>query len=330
MGYSDLSGGWGESEHPISVVSGRQPATLQFYADVRSPDDVIAIEGPIDSINHWTSLTSGGGGTPPRKEIVLAGIDSDKSGAAIRIGDYKLLVGAWGADTWCDLNITGFSPEYPAPIDPNPSHGPGGEGGLYCAKLPNSSMSALSLAWSNLLPSSIVGSNGDEDGEGVGEEGCCSSSPHTDYTDSNITAIPKSKIDDCCSSCAGHKGCAVSVYNKETETCYLKASAKGKIAVKYGAVATIPSASPSPPKPNPSSWTSVIKGLYNVVKDPRELTDLQQQMPQLVATMHARLMYWNGTTVPTIHNRTSDPKAELMLKETECMSPWQDWPGMDI
>ena len=35
----------------------------------------------------------------PRTEIVLAGIDSDKKGAAIRVGDYKLLIGSdWGAD----------------------------------------------------------------------------------------------------------------------------------------------------------------------------------------------------------------------------------------
>ena len=34
----------------------------------------------------------------PRTEIVLAGIDSDKKGAAIRVGDYKLLIGDWGAD----------------------------------------------------------------------------------------------------------------------------------------------------------------------------------------------------------------------------------------
>ena len=29
-------------------------------------------------------------------------------------------VGNWGADTWCDLNLTGHSPYYPAPVDPNP------------------------------------------------------------------------------------------------------------------------------------------------------------------------------------------------------------------
>lgn len=194
--------------------------------------------GPIDSVDHWGSLSSGGKGAAPRTEVVLAGIDSDKQGAAIRVGDFKLLVGSWGTDTWCDLNMTGFSPQYPAPVDPSPKyHGPGGEGGLYCAKLPNSSLSALSLP----LPS-VLGS---------------------------------------------------------------------------GAAA----------KPAPSSWTSQIKGLYNVVKDPRELNDLQQEMPKMVASMHARLVYWNGTTAPTIHNRTADPKARLMVEVTECMSPWQDWPG---
>ena len=32
---------------------------------------------------------------------MLAGIDVDKSGAALRVGDLKLLLGGWGADTWC-------------------------------------------------------------------------------------------------------------------------------------------------------------------------------------------------------------------------------------
>jgi hypothetical protein len=88
------------------------------------------VAGPIDSVDQWAYLSAGGGsrdsagiggdsdsgdsvavsGGDPRTEVLLAGIDTDKKGAAIRVDDYKLLVGMWGADTWCDLNITGYSP----------------------------------------------------------------------------------------------------------------------------------------------------------------------------------------------------------------------------
>ena len=67
--------------------------------------------GPIDSVDQWVSLSTGGGGAGgaegaaaaasavvvgPRTELLLAGIDVDVEGAAIRVGDYKLLVGDWG------------------------------------------------------------------------------------------------------------------------------------------------------------------------------------------------------------------------------------------
>ena len=120
---------------------------------------------------------------------MLAGIDIDKKGAAIRVGDYKLLVGDWGGalphrdphidslqngatihkpgeaanrhrghpiklvltcsavravDTWCDLNLTGFSPVFPAPVV---KHEPpiGGLGGLVCVTL-NGTSGPLALA----------------------------------------------------------------------------------------------------------------------------------------------------------------------------------------
>ena len=82
-----------------------------------SPDDRARAEnilkdllehGPIDSTDHWENFNAGGNATRPRTEILLAGIDSDKSGAAIRVGEFKLLVGNWGTDTWCDLNVSGY------------------------------------------------------------------------------------------------------------------------------------------------------------------------------------------------------------------------------
>jgi hypothetical protein len=92
------------------------------------PDD-----GPIDSVDHWAALVSGAEDPPPRSEVLLAGIDTDKRGAAIRAGDYKLLVGTWGSGAWCDLNRSGYSPFYPVPPG-NASQGlAGGEGGLWCA-----------------------------------------------------------------------------------------------------------------------------------------------------------------------------------------------------
>ncbi len=106
--------------------------------------------GPIDSIDQWAALNGQSHGQVPstltsralqfsdgpRTEVLLAGIDSDKRGAAIRVGDYKLLIGDWGADTWCDLNRTGFSPVFPAPPTAKPpSEGGGGFGGLVCVSL---------------------------------------------------------------------------------------------------------------------------------------------------------------------------------------------------
>ena len=70
---------------------------------------------------------------PPREEIVLAGIDIDKKGAAIRSGPYKLLLGSWGSGKHCDLNISGYSPVYPVP--PAPPEQKGGEGGVWCTQL---------------------------------------------------------------------------------------------------------------------------------------------------------------------------------------------------
>ena len=86
-----------------------------------------------DSVNQWPAL-SAGLEQGERNEILLAGIDSDQKGAAIRVGDLKLLVGSWGSPLWCDLNVTGLSPAAPAPSGSNPS-APGGLGGLLCINL---------------------------------------------------------------------------------------------------------------------------------------------------------------------------------------------------
>ena len=55
-------------------------------------------------MDQWGALSNGGDwdavSQTPRTEVLLAGIDIDKQGAAIRVGDFKLLVGNWGADTW--------------------------------------------------------------------------------------------------------------------------------------------------------------------------------------------------------------------------------------
>ena len=99
--------------------------------------------GPIDSVDHWAALgrirdaeeapAHGREPQPPRSELVLAGLDSDRRAAAIRVGRYKLLLGAWGDDRWCDLNVSEASPAYPAPSN---ADGLGGEGGLWCMHLP--------------------------------------------------------------------------------------------------------------------------------------------------------------------------------------------------
>ena len=108
--------------------------TSHDQAKARAAISELLLAGPIDSVDHWAVLSTGGKGgntSWPRSEVLLAGVDTDKQGAAIRIGQYKLMVGQWGAGTWCDLNKTGFSPSYPA----SPVKGIGGEGGLVCTSL---------------------------------------------------------------------------------------------------------------------------------------------------------------------------------------------------
>ena len=86
-------------------------------------------------MDQWAALTTLAH-EGPRQEVLLAGIDVDRGAAAIRVGDLKLLVGSWGGDTWCDLNVSGYSPHYPVPPSQSSGTGPGGEGGLWCAPLP--------------------------------------------------------------------------------------------------------------------------------------------------------------------------------------------------
>merc|ERR1712107_330606 len=106
--------------------------------------------------------------------------------------------GDWGSDEWCDLNMSGYSPHYPAPVDADPAnHGPGGEGSVFCSSELRGTKSPGSL--------------------GAGD------------------------------------------------------------------------------------WPDKIKGLYNVVDDPREMHDLQSQRLDLVAELHSRLKFWQSTTVPSIH-----------------------------
>ena len=139
----------------------------------------------------------------------------------------------------------------PAPIDPDPkNHGPGGEGGLFCAPLPGQR----------------------EAGEAEGAV----TTNHKDHKDNKDHKNHRGENDD----------------------------------------------------PPGVPWWDKVKGLYDVVADPRETQDLQQELPAVVQRLHARLMGWNASRVPSIHNRTADPKAQRMVRETACMSPWQDWrPG---
>ena len=141
----------------------------------------------------------------------------------------------------------------PAPIDPDPkNHGPGGEGGLFCAPLPGQ--------------------------RGAGEVEGAVTTNNKDHKDNKDHKNHRGEDDD------GPPG--------------------------------VP-------------WWDKVKGLYDVVADPRETQDLQQELPAVVQRLHARLMGWNASRVPSIHNRTADPKAQRMVRETACMSPWQDWrPGL--
>lgn len=196
--------------------------------------------GPIDSIDQWAALNgqdymqhAPGSSSPatqpsvtdgPRTEVLLAGIDSDKRGAAIRVGHYKLLIGDWGADTWCDLNRTGFSPVFPAQPSPKPpSEGGGGFGGLVCITL-------------------------------------------------NGTTGPGNQ----------------------------RLQADG----------------------TPTAWTNMTRGLFDVVQDPREMHDLQDEKPDVVAALKARFLAHNLTTVSSIH-LPRDPAGTAHANATDCWSPWE-------
>merc|ERR1712216_662878 len=107
------------------------------------------------------------------------------------------------------------------------------------------------------------------------------------------------------------------VFNKPTQSCILKKSIDQPLTVTYGSVAPLPHFAPPspPPAPSPSDWPSQVKGLYNVVEDPRELHDLQADLPDVVNKLHARLVHWNATTVPSIHV-PNDPEGKEHRDDT--------------
>lgn len=147
--HSPLLSKEGFTYQPLLHISDWYKTLLSAAMSQLSPDErrasvamlsEILATGPIDSVDQWAALANGGSWKglegQPRSEILLAGIDIDKKGAAIRVGDLKLLVGSWGSDIWCDLNITGFSPVAPAaPAPPQPNGPVGGRGGLVCIHL---------------------------------------------------------------------------------------------------------------------------------------------------------------------------------------------------
>lgn len=184
--------------------------------------------GAIDSIDAWGALLATANGKAPvqapRDEVLLAGIDVDKQGAALRVGRHKLLVGSWGDDRWCDLNVSGFSPAYPAPAA---APGLGGEGGLYCMHL---------------------------DTEG-----------------------------------------AASVHHADES--------------RAGA-------------PPPPPWWDRVAGLYDVEADPREQHDLQAAFPELVKQLLHKLLLYNASVAPSIH-QPSDPAGKEHANQTGCIGPWR-------
>ena len=64
-----------------------------------------------------------------------------------------------------------------------------------------------------------------------------------------------------------------------------------------------------------------------VVKDPRELHDLQASLPAKVSEIYQRFVFWNATTVPSIHNHTRDPASNAHANKTDCWTPWQGKDG---
>ena len=60
--------------------------------------------GPIDSVDQWEALSSGGGAKDgPRKEVLLAGIDSDKRGTHRDCSQCCPVLAVFGSDNLRDL-----------------------------------------------------------------------------------------------------------------------------------------------------------------------------------------------------------------------------------
>ena len=228
-------------------------------------------EGAVDSIDHWASLEALVHGAPPppppRAELLLAGIDSDKQGAAIRVGPHKLLVGRWGDGRWCDLNVSGASPAYPAPPA---AGGLGGQGGLVCMELP---LPPPSRRPSSQLVLPLVDSL---------------SRPGT--ADSGHWRVQQAAARD------------VNVASAMEQT------DDDRPAITVGTP--------------PPAWWSVIAGLYDVESDPRELQDLQHARPDLVASLHARLLALSSSAIPSIH-MPRDPNGTTHANRTGCWGPWR-------
>jgi len=69
-------------------------------------------------------------------------------------------------------------------------------------------------------------------------------------------------------------------------------------------------------------WWAHVAGLYDVVADPRELTDLQHVHPDVVRELQKRLHFWNATTVPSVH-LPEDPEGKVHANATHCWGPWR-------
>jgi len=69
------------------------------------------------------------------------------------------------------------------------------------------------------------------------------------------------------------------------------------------------------------SWRSCVAGLFDLEADPREIHDLQWEMPDLAAELYARLNSFAPTAAPNAHGQL-DIASDIQGQASGCWAPW--------
>jgi hypothetical protein len=327
-----------EAQSPLSGVGKVSSTSLPRHSPAEpllrevggeaSPSLLQASTRSLDSPAHPINSPS------PRSEILLAGFASDRSSAAIRVGALKLLVGRWGSPLWCDLNASGYSPVYPAPSG-EPS-ALGGEGGVVCTDLQRSNhvgnsasdVPAEAQMWQPVLewrtdPDPTSNASADAARQLRVMEAHSRSldlpvlSPRLDARgdlprNPTLLTTPAdmrmSALDTTLPTT--YKPLTPPRLHDSPETDDTRTASRQSAGTGGAA--------------DPCFWEGLEVQLYDVVADPREMTNLAGERPADVKRLMGRLVWWNSSRVQSIH-RPEDPAGERRAKDTGCWQPWRTY-----